>query len=97
MIQSPNKPFYIKLSHTLLSITLIAFIIYFGREILLPIFFGVLLAILLMPVANWFIRKGLPNIFSLLLAVFLAFILIIIVLYFLSTQLGDFMNDLPKI
>lgn len=97
MTQPVNRPFYVKLSHNLLSITLICLIIYVGREILLPIFFGILLAILLMPVANWFTKKGLPKGLSLFLAVLMAFIVIVTVLYFLSSQVGDFMSDLPKI
>jgi predicted PurR-regulated permease PerM len=97
MTGQSNSPFYIKLSHNLLSIVLIGLIIYLGRDILMPLFFAIVLAILLIPVANWLKKIGIPQVPAMLIAIFLALVFIAAIIYFLSSQVANFMGDLPKI
>ena len=97
MPEQSSTPFYAKLSHNLLSIVLICLIIYLGSDILMPLFFAIVLAILLMPISNWLIKKGLPKVPSMFIAILLALLFISGVLYFLSSQVANFMGDLPKI
>ena len=97
MTGQPVYPFYVKLSLNLLSVSLICLIIYLGSDILMPLFFAIVLAILLIPTTNWLGRRGLPRVPAMLISIFLALVFIAGILYFLSSQVADFMGDLPKI
>lgn len=97
MTEQQVSPFYARLSLNLLSIFLLGLIIYLGSDILMPLFFSIVLAILLIPLANWLARRGLPKVPAMLISIFLALVFISGILYFLSSQVAGFMGDLPKI
>jgi predicted PurR-regulated permease PerM len=97
MTESQPSPFYLKFAMSLLAIVLIAGIIYIGQGILMPLFFAIILAILLLPVNNWMVKKGMPKVPAMLLAILLALLVIGGILYFLSSQVASFANDLPTI
>ena len=90
-------PFYAKFSFNVISIVLIGVIIFLGQDILMPICFAIVLAFLLLPVNNWLARKGMPQVPAMILSILAAMLLIGGVVYFLSTQLAAFIEDLPKI
>ena len=92
-----NTPFYHRLSLILLSLTILAGGLYLGKEIILPLLFAVLLATLLLPLTNYLKRKGLSKVFSIILPVFLALIILGGVLYFLSSQIMNFLEDTPAL
>ncbi|MFI5131854.1 MAG: AI-2E family transporter [Chitinophagales bacterium] len=90
-------PFYIRLTVHLLGLFLLGIVIYTGSGIIMPLCFAILLAMLLLPVVNWFIRIGIPNVPAILLAILLAALFMGGVIYFLSSQVANFMSDLPAI
>lgn len=90
-------PYYVKFSLNLLSIFMIGTLLYIGGGILMPVFFSIILAMLLLPVSNWLTRKGLPEVLSMLLSILLALLFIGGIIYFLSSQVSSFMNDWPSI
>jgi predicted PurR-regulated permease PerM len=90
-------PFYVRLSLNLIGIFLIGWIIYIGSSILMPLCFAIVLAMLLLPVVNWLIRRGLPSVPAMLLAILLAILFAGGIIYFLSSQVAAFMSDLPTI
>jgi predicted PurR-regulated permease PerM len=90
-------PFAAKLSLNLISLVLIAWIIYVGSDILVPICFSIILAMLLLPLVNFMVRKGVPGVIAMILAILLAIVIVGGVLYFLSSQVARFMEDLPMI
>jgi predicted PurR-regulated permease PerM len=90
-------PFYAKLCLHLVSIFILGMLIYAGSDILMPVCFAILLAMLLLPFVNWLIRKGVPGVPAMLLAIFLALLFVGAIIYFLSSQVASFMNDLPAI
>lgn len=90
-------PYYVKLTIKLLMILLIGIIIYLGRSIIVPIAFSVLLSIILLPLTQFLERHRFPRSLANLLSVTLALILIVSVLYFLSSQLSRFLLDFPSI
>lgn len=94
---SSNPPFYAKLALCLLSFFILGYIIYVGSSIIMPICFAIVIAMLLLPVVNWFIRRGIPSVPSMLLAILLAALFVGGIIYFLSSQIADFMSDLPAI
>ncbi|MEI9945778.1 MAG: AI-2E family transporter [Chitinophagaceae bacterium] len=97
MTTSNSIPFYAKLALCLLALVLLGAIIYAGSSILMPICFAILLAMLLLPVVNWLTRKGVPGVPAMLLSILLALLFAGGIIYFLSSQVADFMSDLPAI
>ncbi len=79
-------------------ITFIVLVLYFGREILFPVFMALLFAILLRPMVNFLNNKlRLPHIIAISVALIFALFIVFVVIYFLSSQIAVFMNDLPQI
>ena len=89
-------PFYIKAPIIMLGLVITVFILFILRDVLVPLAFATFIAILLNPVCNRFERK-LPKAVSIALTMFLAILLLIILLYFLSTQVAHFFDDVETI
>jgi predicted PurR-regulated permease PerM len=81
----------------LLLILLIGIFIYVGHGVLVPIYFSILLSILLLPVTNLLQKCYLPRTLANLVAVVLALALIATIVYFISTQMVGFLKDIPAI
>lgn len=86
-----------RLSYQLLMILLIGFFIYVGHAVLVPIYFSVLLSILLLPVTRMLQKLYFPAALANFVAVILALALIAALVYFLSSQIAGFFNDIPSI
>lgn len=97
MVPATRTPFYQKLSLTLISITLLSLGLYYAKGIILPVLFAILLAMLLLPVTNFLAKKKFPKPLSIIIPLFLSIILIAAVLYFLSSQIVNFVNDAPAL
>lgn len=93
----PPPPFYVKLSLNLITIALICLCIYLAADIVMPIFFSIVLAILLVPVENWLTSKKMSRVAAMLISIFLVLLFIMGIIYFLSAQVANFIGDLPKI
>jgi predicted PurR-regulated permease PerM len=91
------SPFYQKLSLTLLAVVLLGLLVFLGKEILLPLLFSVLLSTLLLPVTAFLNRKGFHKVFSILIPVLLSFFVIAGILYALSSQVVNFLDDMPTL
>ncbi|MEP7239010.1 MAG: AI-2E family transporter, partial [Ferruginibacter sp.] len=90
-------PYSARLSFKLLLVVIIAFIIVQFKMILVPLYFSVLLSILLLPLANFLERLQLPRAMGALISVLSALIVITLVIYLLSAQVVSFLNDIPSI
>ncbi len=97
MSETIEPPFYQKLSLTLLAIVTIAFIIYVGQDIIVPLAFAVLISILLLPIADFLERKGVGRVISNIICILLAMLFVSGIVYFLSSQISSFLQDLPSI
>ena len=96
MSEPIQPPFYSRLAYVLISVVLIIFLLEQGRDIFIPLVFGLLIAILLFPVNRFFERRfgfnrGMAAISSLLLFL----ILLSGFIYFLTAQIINFSHDLP--
>lgn len=92
-----STPFYQKLACVLLSLSILGVILYAGQDILKPLFFSILLSVLLLPVTDFFRRVKFHRFFSILITLILSSILILAVIYFLSRQVFSFMDDFDNI
>ena len=92
-----HTPFYQRLGLTLLSLGIIAAAIVLGKEVLLPLLFAILLAMLLLPITNYFASKGLHRVLSIIIPVFLTLIVVSGLIYLLSIQIINFLDDAPEL
>lgn len=92
-----QSPFYQRVSLTLLSLTILAVGLFYGREIILPLLFAILLSTLLLPLTNFLSRKGVHKVISIALPVLLTLAVISGVIYFLSSQVMNFLDDMPAL
>lgn len=97
MTQPRQSPFYQQFSLTLISLTIISFAIFVAQDIIVPLAFAILLAILLLPVTNFLERRKITRALANVIAILLAFIFIGGIIYFLSSQISGFVQDLPSI
>jgi predicted PurR-regulated permease PerM len=89
-------PFYAKLS--LISIGLFIFIsiLSIAQQIIVPIVYSILIAIVLSPIVNFFTRKKLNRIFAITITLVLVIFIAICILTLLSAQIIAFSDSLPK-
>ncbi|MEO6231359.1 MAG: AI-2E family transporter [Ferruginibacter sp.] len=97
MNETKEAPFYQRMSLTLLGLALITIAIYVGQDILIPLAFAILIAILLLPLVGFLERRGIPRVIANLISIFLSILLLGAVVYFLSSQIRSFLQDLPSI
>jgi predicted PurR-regulated permease PerM len=91
------EPFYRKATIVLFGIVLLFYILSLLADLLIPLAFAVLFAILLSPLNNRFRSWGFPKIIAIILTLLVAIIGIAAVFYFLSTQLLQFGEMLPTL
>src|SRR5579883_2277742 len=96
-MQQVKWPFYARLAMILLSIVLIIFLLSVGKTIFIPLFFALLISVLLFPVTRFFEQLHFGRIPSALITVF-AFVFIVGgLIYLFSIQIVNFSNDIPRI
>jgi len=89
-------PFYIKVPVILLGLVAAFFILYILKDILVPLAFACLIAILLNPLSNK-LERFMPKIISIILAMLIASLVLGALIYFLSSQVAHFFDDLDAI
>ncbi len=96
-MNTTSSSFASRLCFSLLSLALIAVGIYLGRNILMPLFFSIILALILSPLTNFLLAKGLHRFLAILLPVVVSLFIIGSLVYFLSYQMSFFLNDMPAL
>ena len=91
-----NIPFYVKVSHILLALVAFLFILYIGQEIILPILFAGIVAILLNPIVNYLYERKVNRVIAIIIAILVAAFILFGISYFLSSQFAAFGNEFPK-
>jgi len=85
-------PFYIKAPVIMLGLVIAVFILSVLRDILVPLAFATLIAILLNPLSVRLERK-LPKILSILISMIIALLVVVGIAYFLSSQIAHFFDN----
>lgn len=96
VIKSTDRPFYMKLAMVLVSLICIGYIAVLGKQILAPLIFSLIFAILLMPLANflelnWRLSRSAASGISVLLFI----IFISLVVYAVGAQITGLARDWP--
>jgi len=86
-----------RLNHILIFCILTVLILYFGKQILIPVTFACMLAMLMAPLCRKLDAAGWPRALSSFLCVFILLITLLGVLTVISLQVASFTQDLPKL
>jgi len=98
MVKKVPAPFYERLSLVLIGLLSLGYIINAGKEILDPMMFGFLFAILLLPVSNFFERRlRLPRSMASFISIVLLALFIAGIVYLVGTQVAVLSEDYPKL
>ncbi len=92
-----NSPYYVKLAFKFLVIFFICYFIHVSKTILIPFSFAVLLAVLLLPIVNFLEKKNFSRALSIAIALLITVFCMAALIYFLSTQIARFVDDIPAI
>lgn len=96
MYINKKSPFLITLSLVLFCLLAIGFLIWIGQDIIIPIAFSVLLAILLLPLNNFF-EKKITRVWAISLSLLISLTLLSGLIYFFTYKIAGFVDDLPTI
>jgi len=88
-------PTYAKLSLILLGIIIFFYILVIGQDIIVPIVFSFIIAILLNPVVNYFCKKKINRVLAIVITLLLAMGLVAGLFYFLIAQISMFTESFP--
>ena len=90
-------PLYAKLSLTTIGLIAFFYILYVGQDILVPLIFATVIAILLNPVINFLCRKGMNKVVAILLVLTVALFIIGSLMYFMGSQISMFTETWPQL
>jgi len=94
---STSTPHFNQTLKILLLFVLVFGILYIGAAVLIPLTFGLILSMLLLPVCHWLQRRGMNNGLASILSIVALLLLISAVIWVLQMQLSDLAQDLSKI
>jgi predicted PurR-regulated permease PerM len=96
-IMTEKLPLYHKLAVITIGLFVFFYVLFLGQEILVPLTFSWLLAILLNPVVNFLERKKINRIVAILLAITLMIVVTAGILFFIGSQFSMFVDMLPQL
>lgn len=85
----------LKVNQGFLFFVLLTIILYYGRQILIPIVFAAMLAMLMAPLCSKLDKKGFSRAISCTICIFILFLLFLLMLGIMMAQLSGFIQDLP--
>lgn len=94
-MQIKQYPYYFKATVVLFGIILFVFCLFTLQDVLVPLAFAGVIAILLNPLFNRLQKRKVPRVLAIIIVLLLAFIVITAILYFLSTQIARFSESFP--
>lgn len=96
-METRTDPFYTKLSQSLIAIVLILILLREAQSIFIPLTFACLLAMLLITPCDYLEKKGIPRGIAALISLLSSLVVIVLVLYFVSSQIISFQKNLPAL
>jgi predicted PurR-regulated permease PerM len=96
MDNSVKIPFYAKSALIFVSVFAFVYVMYIGQDIIIPIVYATIFAILMNPIVNFLLRKRVSKIVAITIAVSLSVILVLILFYLFFSQLSMFSKSFPQ-
>ncbi len=84
-----------KINQNLLFLVLLTVVLYYGRPILIPLVFAIMLAMLMAPLCRWLDARGLPRGASSFICILILLLVFLGMIAILMAQLSGFIQDLP--
>lgn len=97
MTPTQQYPFYIKSTAILLGLILLSYALFVLGDILAPIAFSIVIAILLNPIVNKLQRVGVHKVLAISIALTITILVIAGIIFFISSQLVHFGENLPEL
>ena len=97
MTAPKQYPFYIKSTVILLGLISLSYILFALSDILAPIAFSFVIAILLNPLVNKLQKKGVKKVLAISIALAITIICVAGIIYFISSQMMHFGDNLPQL
>ena len=97
MYSYSQLPYTVRLSFQLMFIVLIGVLVHFCAPVFIPVYFSLLLAILVLPLSNYLEKRGLHRALAVFISILAAVLIIAGIIYFLSAQISSFLQDVPTI
>jgi len=95
IVKELKFPFYAKAIFFFIGLIAIVAIAYFARSILIPLVFATIIAIVLHPVVNFFIRRRINRVIAITITLFLIILLIVAFGGFIFSQASRFSESWP--
>jgi predicted PurR-regulated permease PerM len=95
-LTSTKFPTYAKLALIIVGLIGFFYILYVGQEILIPITFAVIIGILLNPVVNYLVRKGINRVVAIVVSLLGITIIAAGIGFFIGSQLSHFSDTFPQ-
>ena len=92
-----NIPLTVKRSIELLGLFLIGTLFVIGSDILMPIIMAFFISIVLLPVFRFLKKHKFPEALAIVLPILLLAILLALIIWFFSAQVGQLVSDFPQI
>jgi predicted PurR-regulated permease PerM len=90
-------PLYAKLAMLMVFLFLMVYTIFIGQQILLPLGFSFLFAVLLRPLEAAIVRLHVPRVIAILLVIIIALLVVSGIIVFISSQVASLMSDIPAV
>jgi predicted PurR-regulated permease PerM len=90
-------PFYAKAALIFISAFALIYTLYIGKDLIVPIVYAGILAILLNPLVNFLVRRRMNRLVAISASVLLTISIVLSGLYLLSTQLSMFTESYPQL
>jgi predicted PurR-regulated permease PerM len=97
MKSSIKFPFYAKASLILIGLFSFISMLYIGQRIIVPVIYSIIIAIVLSPIVNFFVRKKLNRILAIAITITLVIFTTLLVIALLSSQMMLFSDSFPKL
>lgn len=94
-METKQYPFFIKSTVVLFGIILLVYSLLNLRDILVPLSFAIIIAILLNPLVARLQKRKIPSVLAITIALLLGIIFFAGIIYFLSSQIAQFGETLP--
>jgi len=95
MTDTIKFPFYAKVTFLILGIFFFVYTLYIGQQIIIPIVYSLLIAILLTPIVNFLVKRKVNRIVAITIAVVTGFLFVVGLVYFIASQLSMFDQAVP--
>lgn len=90
-------PFYAKASLVIIGLFCFIAMLFIAQQIIVPIIYSIIIAIVLNPVVNFFVRKKVNRVAAIAIAITLVIVATIFIILILSSQMMLFSDSFPKL